>query len=109
MASLFSWAVAAVVIAAALDIAANLLLARSAGFRHLVPGTLALILVGLAFYVLSLAVRSMDLAVAYALWGGFGILGTSLGGWFLLGQRLSISAWLGIALLIGGMTALRLS
>lgn len=109
MTPVFSWAILAVIVAAALDIAANLLLARSDGFRRAVPGGLALLMVGLAFFFLSLAVRTMDLAVAYALWGGFGILGTSLGGWLFLGQRLKISAWLGMILLIGGMTALRLS
>ena len=51
----------------------------------------------------------MDLAVAYAMWGGFGILGTSVGGWILFGQRLRPAAWLGMVLLIGGMVVLHLS
>ena len=72
-------------------------------------GVASLVMVGLAFYALSLAVRDMDLAVAYALWGGFGILGTSLGGSLFLGQRLKPCAWLGMALLIGGMTVLKFS
>lgn len=99
----------AVIAAAGLDVAANLMLARSGGFRHRLFGILALALVGLAFVALSYAVQRMDLAVAYAMWGGFGILGTSLGGWLLFGQRLRLSAWIGIVLLVGGMTALRLS
>lgn len=107
--SIYLLSLLAVLTAAGLDIAANLLLARSEGFRRRLPGLGALALVGLAFCVLSLAVRHMDLAVAYALWGGFGILGTSIGGWLLLGQRLRPSAWLGMALLIGGMVVLHLS
>ena len=98
-----------VLLAAGLDIAANMMLARSQGFRRRGLGLLALALVGLAFYCLSLAVCHMDLAVAYAMWGGFGILGTSIGGWLLLGQRLKPCAWLGMVLLIGGMTVLKLS
>ncbi len=109
MSSFFTLSLLFVLAAAVLDVAANLMLAKSNGFRRRGYGILSLLLVGLAFYALSLAVREMDLAVAYALWGGFGILGTSLGGWALFGQRLGLCAWLGIALLIGGMTVLKLS
>lgn len=66
-------------------------------------------LVGLAFYCLSLAVRQLDLSVAYALWGALGLLGTSLGGWLLLRQRLAPSAFAGMGLLVCGMVLLRLS
>ena len=98
-----------VLLAAGLDIAANIMLARSQGFRRRGLGLLALALVGLAFYCLSLAVCHMDLAVAYAMWGGFGVLGTSLGGWILLRQKLRGSAFAGIVLLICGMVLLHSS
>ena len=109
MSSFFSLSLLAVIVAALLDIVANLLLAKSQGFRRTFMGFASLGMVGLAFYALSLAVRDMDLAVAYAMWGGFGILGTSIGGWLLLGQRLKPCAGLGMVLLIGGMTVLKLS
>ena len=98
-----------VLLAAGLDIAANIMLASSQGFRRRGLGLLALALVGLAFYCLSLAVCHMDLAVAYAMWGGFGVLGTSLGGWILLRQKLRASALAGIALLMCGMVLLHSS
>lgn len=105
-----SWTfVAAVLIAASLDVAANLLLSRSKGFTRWRFGILAFVLVGLAFTCLAYAVRGMDLAVAYALWGGFGILGTSMGGWALLGQKLRPSAWAGMIMLIVGMGLLHLA
>ena len=97
-----------VVLAALLDILANLLLARSQGFRRRWIGITALALVGLAFYCLSLAVQNMDLAVAYAMWGSFGILGTSLGGWLFFSQRLRPCAFAGMGLLIAGMLLLHL-
>ncbi|MCC8194487.1 MAG: multidrug/spermidine efflux SMR transporter subunit MdtI [Deltaproteobacteria bacterium] len=101
--------VAAVVLAAALEVAANLMLSRSEGFTRIRYGLFSLALVALAFTCLAYAVRGMDLAVAYALWGGFGILGTSIGGWALLGQRLRLSAWIGMVMLIGGMGLLHLA
>ena len=98
-----------VLLAAALDVTANMLLVRSDSFRRRAVGLLALALVGLAFYCLSLAVHHMDLAVAYAMWGGFGVLGTSLGGWILLRQKLRASAFVGIILLVCGMALLHSS
>ncbi len=103
----FSWAVLLVMAAALLDVLANLLLAKSAGFRHAGLGVLALLLVGMAFGALSLAVRDMDLSVAYAMWGAFGILGTSLGGWLFFGQKMRPMAFAGVLLLICGMVLLR--
>ena len=107
--SFFSLSLLLVVLAATLDVLANLLLAKSGGFRRRWLGFFSLALVGLAFYCLSLAVRHMDLAVAYAMWGGFGVLGTSLGGWILLRQKLRASAFVGIILLVCGMALLHSS
>ena len=98
-----------VLLAAALDVTANMLLVRSDSFRRRAVGLLALALVGLAFYCLSLAVHHMDLAVAYAMLGGFGVLGTSVGGWLLLRQKLYPCAFAGIALLVCGMVLLHTS
>lgn len=98
-----------VAVAAALDIFANVLLAKSDGFRKRLVGISALAMVGLAFFCLSLAVKTLPLTIAYASWGAIGILGTSLGGWLIFGQRLKPCAYLGMALLIGGMVFLRLS
>ena len=95
--------------AAALDVAANLMLARSDGFKKRLIGIAALALVGLAFYCLALAVQYMDLAVAYSMWGSLGILGTSLCGWLFLRQRLKPCAFAGMGLLIIGMILLRTS
>ena len=98
--------IVAVIIAAVLEIAATLLLAKSKGFTRLPYAVGSLAFVALAFSFLAYAVRGMDVSVAYALWGGFGVLGTSLGGWILFGQRLRSKAWFGISLLIGGMVLL---
>lgn len=99
----------AIIAAALLDIAANLLLARSQGFKRKGYGFGALFLVALAFSALAFATHGLDLAVAYALWGAFGIIGTSLGGWALLGQRLKPAAWLGMICLIAGIGLLHLA
>ncbi len=105
--NIFSFSVLLVLLAATLDIIANILLAKSSGFAKKKMGIVALLLVGLAFWLLSVAVRQLDLSVAYALWGCFGILGTSLSGWLLLGQKMRWPAFAGMALLFCGIILLR--
>ena len=66
-------------LAAVLDVAANALLKKSDGFRHRLPGVLALVLVLGAFGLLGLALRSVPLATAYATWGAVGLVLTDPG------------------------------
>ena len=102
----FSIATLFVILAAFLDICANLCVAASRGFRRIGYGIAAYILVGLAFYALYLAVKTMDLTTAYAMWGSFGIIGTCIGGWIMFRQAPGLLAWAGMALLICGMLLL---
>lgn len=51
----------------------------------------------------------MDLAIAYALWGGFGIAATVAAGWIMFGQRLNRKGWAGLILLLAGMIMLKVA
>ena len=62
-----------------------------------------------AFSALSQAVKGIDLSVAYALWGGFGIAATLAAGWVLFGQRLNNKGWIGVILLLAGMIMIKLA
>ena len=59
-----------------LEIIANVFLKFSDGFRRKAYGLLSIAAVLGAFSALSQAVKGIDLSVAYALWGGFGIAAT---------------------------------
>lgn len=96
-------------IAIALEILANIFLKLSDGFRHKLYGCGSLVAVLAAFSALSQAVKGIDLSVAYALWGGFGIVATLAAGWVLFGQRLNGKGWLGLVLLIIGMVLIKLA
>jgi len=106
--NIFTFPVLLVLTSALLDIIANILLAKSEGFRKKKIGFIALALVAVAFWILSIAVKELDLAIAYALWGCFGILGTSISGWILLGQSMRPTAFAGMALLICGIVLLKI-
>ena len=78
--------VLAVFFSAAIEVWANMLLVRSEGFTKIMYAIKALLLVALAFTVLAYAVRGLDLAVAYAMWGACGIVGTSVMAGYSLGS-----------------------
>lgn len=73
----------------------------SDGFRRKIFGLLSTAAVLAAFSALSQAVKGIDLSVAYALWGGFGIAATLAAGWILFGQRLNRKGWIGFGLAVG--------
>lgn len=102
----FSFSTLLVLAAALLDIFANMFLAASRGFKKIFYGVASFVLIGLAFYCLSLAVENIDLAVGYALWGSFGLIGTCLGGWLMFNQRPNFYAFLGIGVQILGIILL---
>lgn len=90
-----------------LDIIANLSLEHSQGFKRRRWGMLAVATIMGAFALLALAVQSMDLLIAYAVWGVLSITGTALATWMLFGQRLNWISWLGISLLILAIMLMR--
>ncbi len=92
-----------VCIAAVLDVVANLLLKASNGFSKLGYGLGAVAVVIGAFYLLMLALDSMELAVAYSSWGAIGIIGTIAGGRILFGERLNAIGYVGVVLVIAAV------
>lgn len=106
----FEWIHAAwLAVAIVLEIIANVFLKFSDGFRRKVYGILSLAAVLGAFSALSQAVKGIDLSVAYALWGGFGIAATIAAGWVLFGQRLNNKGWAGLILLVVSMVLIKLA
>jgi small multidrug resistance pump len=83
-------------------------LKASAGFTK--PGPVALVVVGygLAFYFLSLTLRTIPLGVAYAVWSGVGIVLITAAGWILYEQKLDAAALAGIGLIVAGVLVMNL-
>ena len=106
----FEWIHAAwLAFAIVLEIIANVFLNFSDGFRRIAYGLLSIAAVLGAFSALSQAVKGIDLSVAYALWGGFGIAATLAAGWIMFGQRLNNKGWIGLVLLLAGMIMIKLA
>ncbi|OAT38894.1 multidrug/spermidine efflux SMR transporter subunit MdtI [Proteus myxofaciens] len=101
------WHGAFLVLAVVLEIVANIFLKMSNGFRRFWLGILSLVCVLSAFSALAMAVKGIELSVAYALWGAFGIIATIAAGWILFNQRLNYKGWGGIILLLIGMLMIK--
>jgi len=98
------WALLAVGIA--IEILATASLRLSDGFTRIGFAGLTLICFGLAFYVMSLVVRTMPVGIAYSVWAGGGIAGVTLLGAVAFGQSLDGYAYLGIGLILAGVVVL---
>ena len=74
------------------------------------PLPLLLVLAGyaIAFWMLSLVMRSIPVGIAYALWAGLGMVLVSLAALFLHGQKLDLPAMLGMGLIVGGVLVIQL-
>lgn len=83
-------------------------LKASAGFTRPLPAIVVAIGYGLAFYFLSLTLRTIPLGVAYAVWSGVGIVLITAAGWLLYGQKLDAAALAGIVLIVAGVLVMNL-
>lgn len=90
-------------IAIVAEVIATSALNASNGFTRLVPAVVTVIGYGIAFFFLSLTLRSIPVGVAYALWSGIGIVLISIAGWVAFGQKLDAPAIAGLALIIAGV------
>ena len=80
----------------------------SEGFSTLLPSVVTVIGYIASAVFLSLALKSLPLGTAYAMWTGFGIVGTSVLGIFLFHERLSVPQLLCVTLIVVGIVGLKL-
>ena len=78
------------------------------GFTRPVPSVIALVAFAVAFYFLSLTLRTLPIGVAYAIWSGVGIVLISAIGWVVFGQRLDPMALVGMGLILAGVAVIHL-
>lgn len=90
------------------EVVATASLKLSEGFTKLIPSVVVVIGYVIAFYCLSLTLKSIPLGIAYALWSGLGIVTVSIMGWLIFGQKLDSWGLLGMLLIICGVLVLNL-
>lgn len=80
----------------------------SAGFARPGPTMVTIIAYAVAFYALSLTLRTVPTGIAYAIWSGVGIVLIATVAWVFQGQKLDAAAMLGMALIIAGVIVMNL-
>lgn len=79
------------------------------GFRRLVPSVITLGAMYASFYFLSLAVKTLPIGTAYAVWTGIGATGTAILGMIFFNESRELLRIASIALIILGVIGLKLS
>lgn len=91
-----------------LEVLATNLMKASEGFTKL-PYTLGTMGVyGLCFFLLALAVKGMDLSLAYAIWAGVGIILTTAISVLVWHESINLATALGLALIVIGVVIVNL-
>ena len=80
------------VIAIVGEVIATSALKSSEGFTKLAPSAVVIIGYGIAFYFLSLVLKSIPVGVAYAVWSGLGVVIITAIAWLLHGQKLDFQS-----------------
>lgn len=84
-------------------------LKHTQGFTRLIPSMLTVLAMVASFYLLSLALRTLPLGTAYAVWVGIGAVGTTLAGIWLLDEPASVPRLLSLLLVVAGIVGLKLT
>jgi small multidrug resistance pump len=90
------------------EVIATSCLKASESFTRLWPAVATVAGYGIAFYFLTLVLRTMPTGIAYAIWSGVGIVLISVVGWVVFKQKLDLPAMLGLGLIIAGVLVVNL-
>ena len=97
------------ILAGLLEVVWASLLKSTEGFTRLVPSLLTLAAMGVSFYLLSLALRTLPTGTGYAVWVGIGAVGTAIVGIVFLGEPRTALRLGSILLIVLGVVGLRLA
>lgn len=95
-------AYAALALAIICEVTGSAFLQKSEQFSRLMPTMLMVAFFLASFFFLSQALKMIPLGVAYAIWGGVGIVLTALVGVVVFRFTLDLAAMAGIALIVAG-------
>lgn len=96
------------IIAICAEVVGTTTLKASAGFSRLVPSVITIIGYGIAFYFLALALKTIPVGIAYAIWSGAGIIIIAIIGYLVFNQTLDTAAIIGIGLILAGVLVLNI-
>lgn len=102
-----AWTV--LVIAGLLEIGWAVGLKYTDGFTRLLPSALTIIAMAGSMWLLALALRSIPIGTAYAVWTGIGAAGTAVLGIILFAEPATALRLASIGLIVAGIAGLKLA
>ncbi|PTU32660.1 DMT family transporter [Stenotrophobium rhamnosiphilum] len=90
------------------EVVATSALKASNEFTKLGPSVVVIAGYIIAFYFMSLALRSIPVGVAYAIWAGLGVVLVAAIAWIIYGQKLDPAAIVGMTLIVTGVVVMNL-
>ena len=96
-----------VVLAGCLEVAFALSLKQADGFTRLWWSLSAMAFGGASFFLLTLALKSLPVGTAYAVWTGLGAAGTVVVGIIVLNEPSSAGRLISVALVLVGIVGLK--
>jgi quaternary ammonium compound-resistance protein SugE len=78
------------------------------GFTRLVPSILTVTAMTLSILLLGLALRTLPVGTAYAVWTGIGAVGTAALGIYLFGEPAGAARLASIGMIVAGIVGLKL-
>lgn len=94
-------------IAIAAEVVATTSMKAIDGFSKPLPLLLVVGGYGIAFWMLTLVVRTIPVGIAYAIWAGLGIVLVSIAALFIYQQKLDLPAVLGMGLIVSGVVVIQ--
>lgn len=91
------------------EVAGTISMKFSEGLTKLVPSVLIFVFYAVAFTLVTLAIRKIELSVAYTIWAGVGTTLVALVGIFYFGESVTALKLASITLVIAGVVGLKLS
>ncbi len=90
------------------EVIATSALKSSEGFTKPIASIVVVLGYMIAFYCLSLTLKTIPVGIAYAIWSGVGIVLVTTIAWIVFDQKLDVWGIVGIALIMSGVLVLNL-
>lgn len=90
------------------EVAATSALKASAEFTRPLPGLVVVLGYGIAFYCLTLVLRSIPVGITYAVWSGLGVVLITLVGILVYREIPDTAAMIGMAMIVAGVLVIHL-
>lgn len=104
---MLAWIYLAAAIAS--EVVGTVFLRFTDGFTRPAPSTLVIATYAVSLWLTALALRELEISLAYAVWAGVGTAAVAVIGMAVLGESVNVLKVASIALVIGGVVGLNLS